>query len=356
VKPASLWIGLTASLIVPVAAQSGDPASLWEAGRRAEALDAWAAELAQHPDDAALRLALAGHQMEVSRFAAALETAAQLGPEADSLRGRALHQLYRYEEALQYLRADDAFEGLLRVDALLALDRPDAADAELAALAAVRGENDQQLLSLRGRRLLDQGRFADAVPVFRSALAQDALDRQALFGLGQALLRSGQQQEGQAVLQKHRELLPLLDQRDFALQGLNLDPLHADGHAALGDVERQLGLLDSAEQRYRRALALAEGPALVPIALRFARLLAEDRQDPDTAVALLDQVALRVTDPRLSVRAGDVLLETGRAREAQARFEKALERWPDDAAIRARLAKATTAVEQAPDTPDGESR
>ncbi|HZL99192.1 MAG TPA: tetratricopeptide repeat protein, partial [Planctomycetota bacterium] len=288
---APLLLALTAVLHGPAAAQSGDTQALWDAGRRAEALDAWAAQLAARPDDDALRLALARRQMEVSRFAAALETVGPLGETGDSLRGRALHQLYRYEEALPYLRPEDPFEGLLRVDALLALARRDEADAELASLARVRGEDDGPVLSLRGRRLLDQGRFAEAVPVFRAALASDPLDRQALFGLGQSLLRSGQPEEGQSVLQRHREILPLLDQRDFALQGLSLEPLHADGHAAVGDVERQLGLLDSAEQRYRRALELADGPALVPITLRFARLLAEDRRDPDAAVALLDQVA-----------------------------------------------------------------
>jgi len=327
--------------------QDPEPAAMWEAGRRAEALDAWAAQLAAHPDDASLRRLLADRQMEVDRFAAALETAAPLGPEADALRGRALHQLYRYEEALPYLRAGDPFEGLLRVDALLALGRHEQADAELLALATVRGEDDQQVLSLSGRRLAEQGRHAEAVPLFRAALERDPLDRQALFGLGQSLLRSGQAQEGQAVLQRHRELLPLLDQRDFALQSLNLDPRQADGHAALGDVERQLGLLDSAEQRYRRALELADGRDLVPIALRLARLLAEDRDDPDAAVALLDQVAARVIDPRLAVRAGDVLLAAGRPEPARQRFSQAAERWPEDAAIRERLARATLAAEQA---------
>ena len=330
------------------ALQSEGAQSLWEAGRRAEALDAWASQLAAQPDDAALRLALAGHQLEVERFSAALETAAPLGPEADAVRGRALHQLYRYEEALPYLHADDPFEGLLRIDALLALDRTDEADAQLVVLARVRGANDEQVLSLRGRRLADQGHYAEAVPVFRAALALEPLDRQALFGLGQALLRSGQRDEGQAVLEHHRELLPLLDQRDFALQSLSLDPLHADSQAALGDVERQLGMLDSAEQRYREGLRLADGPALVPIALRYARLLAADRQDPDAAVALLDEVATRVTDPRLAVRAGDVLLEAGRAEAARARFEAALARWPDDEPIRQRLEKATEAAAQAP--------
>jgi tetratricopeptide (TPR) repeat protein len=350
---AAAWAGALLLGLAPAALQSQPvgPQALWDSGHHAEALDAWAAQLAAHPDDSALRLALAERQLEVSRFSAALETVAPLGAEADPVRGRALHQLYRYEEALPYLRADDPFEGLLLVDALLALDRTDEADAQLVVLAKVRGEDDEQVLSLRGRRLADQGRYADAVPLFRAALALDPLDRQALFGLGQALLRSGQRDEGQAVLQHHRAILPLLDQRDFALQSLSLDPLHADGHAALGDVERQLGLLDSAEQRYRQALKLADGPALVPIALRFARLLAEDRHDPDAAVALLDEVATHVTDPRLAVRAGDVLLEAGRAEPARARFEAAVARWPHDDKIRERLAKATQAAHAAPDAP-----
>ena len=130
---AAAWAGALLLGLAPAAHQSQPvgPQALWDSGHRADALDAWAARLAQQPDDAALRLQLAGRQMEVDRFAAALETAAPLGPEADALRGRALHQLYRYEEALPYLRADDPFEGLLRVDALLALGRSEQADTEL---------------------------------------------------------------------------------------------------------------------------------------------------------------------------------------------------------------------------------
>ena len=131
--------------------------------------------------------------------------------------------------------------------------------------------------------------------------------------------------------------MPLLDERDFALQSLQLDPGHAPNHALLGDVERKLGQLESAERRYETAATLATPDEVVPIALREARLLAEDCGRLDEALGVLDRAASRVADPRLTVRAGDLLAEAGRVAEARERYLAALSLRPEDVQIRARL-------------------
>jgi tetratricopeptide (TPR) repeat protein len=328
------------------AQQAADPDALWADGRRLEALQAWEARLAARPDDADLRRRLVERQMEAQRFAAALQTAAPLGPEVDGLRGRALYVLARYEEAVPLLRRDKPDAALMLVDALSALGRTDEARDALDDAAARLGEDHPRVLAMRGRDLAAQGRHAEAVPVFRRALERDPLDREALFGVGTSLARSGEREAGLAALQHHREILPLLDRRDFALQGLALDPGHADNLAALGDVERQLGLVDSAEQRYRDGLLRAHAGNAAPIALRLARLLDEDRHHAEAAVVLLDDVFARVPDVRLVVRAGDLLGEAGRWHDAVARYEQALALRPDDAQI---LARRDQAVAQAAD-------
>jgi tetratricopeptide (TPR) repeat protein len=274
--------------------------------------------------------------MEAQRFAAALSTAAPLGPELDDLRARALYVLGRYDEALVLLRRDDPGQVLLLVDSLSALGRVDEARDALDAAGTLLGEQHARVLALRGRELAARGRHGEAVPLFRRALEQDPLDREALFGLGTSLVRSGEREAGLAALERHRELLPLLDERDFALQGLALDPGHADNLAVLGDIERRLGLVDGAEQRYRAALARAHSDNATPIALRLARLLAEERGDIDAAVALLDELGAHVPDVRLPVRAGDLLGEAGRWDEAVERYEQALALRPEDAQVRAR--------------------
>jgi tetratricopeptide (TPR) repeat protein len=319
-----------------------DAEALWADGQRLAALQAWEARLAKHPQDEGLRRRLAEHQLEAQRYAAALQTAAPLGPELDGLRARALYVLARYDEALPLLRADDPETVLLRVDALSALGKVDEARAALDAAARLLGEDHPRVLALCGRDLAARGLHAEAVPLFRRALAQDALDREAQFGLGNALIRSGERAAGLQALERHRALLPLLDRRDFALQGLALDPTHADNLALLGDIERELGLTDSAERRYREAHARAEAGKLAPIALRLARLLEQDRADVDAAVRVLDEADARAPDVRLPVRAGDVLAAAGRWQQALLRYERALSRLPDDAQIRARRDAAAT--------------
>jgi tetratricopeptide (TPR) repeat protein len=324
-----------------------DAGALWSAGDRRGALAAAAAELEQHPDNAELRLTYGGWLLDVQRPAAALDALATLGardPRAEHTRATALYLLARYDEALELLDPEDPLQTLMRVDSLLALARTAEVDAALDRAATVLGERHPRVLALRGRMLAARGLHAEAVPLFRAALEGDPLDRQALFGLGTSLVRSGSREEGLAVLRRHRELIPLLDQRDFALQALALDPHHAGHHAQLGDIERQLGLTDAAVARYERATQLADEDEVAPVALRYARLLAEDRADLDGALAQLAAAAERVSDPRLPVRAGDLLMAAGRPLEALGQYRRAQLWRPDDQQIAARLAAAARAA------------
>jgi tetratricopeptide (TPR) repeat protein len=325
-----------------------DAQSHWSAGDRRAALDAAEVELQERPDDQGLRLSFGAWLLEVQRPAAALDALSPLDARADSLRASAHYILARYEEALALLDPGDPIQILMIVDSLLALSRTDEVGPALDRAAAVLGEGNPRVLALRGRMLAVAGRHADAVPLFRLALESAPHDRQALFGLGQSLVRSGEREEGLLVLQRHRELLPLLDRRDFALQALSLDPAQSAHHAQLGDIERELGRTDDAIARYQRAASLAEADELTPIVLRHARLLIEDRSALDEAVALLADAATRVRDARLPVRAGDLLMTVDRPGEALEHFHRAQSWRPDDRQIRARVeAAARAAVERA---------
>jgi tetratricopeptide (TPR) repeat protein len=325
-----------------------DARAAWHAGERARAIELRLDELARSPGDLELVRELVAWELAVHRYAQALEHLRPFGPEADAERGYALYRSSRFEEALVHLGEGSVGELLMRMDALEALARMDELDRAIERASAL-APDDPRVQGFVGRRYLRQGRPAEAAAVFKKTLALAPRDATALFGLGRALIALGEREEGLAILAQHRRLIPLIDQLDFARRGLDLDPLSAPNHAAVGDAERALGEIERAEESYRRAGELAQGSDVVPIALRHARLLAEDRADTAGALAVLAAAQRRVAPPgdaRLFVRAGDLLLAAGRVDEALAELERARALRPDDAAVAERIEAARRARER----------
>ncbi len=326
-----------------LAAQEPAPSAteLWSRGLRLEAIAAARAELGEAPAAEALGR-LVAWQLAVHRYEAALADAARCGAPCDRQRAEALYHLGEYARAVEILDERDPLAVLWKIDALEALSRFAESDAVLArarAGSAVSAQ-DPRLLGAVGRSAARNGDLAAAAQAFRAALAADPFDGEALFGLGRALVQAGQREEGLRVLERHRRLSPLLDAVDFARRGVDLAPAHAPNWTALGDAERALGRGERAESAYRRASELAQGAELVANALRWARLLSEDRGDAQAAVDLLQDTARREPDARLHVRAGDVLLAARRTPEAIAAYERARALRPQDAEIAKRIEAA----------------
>jgi tetratricopeptide (TPR) repeat protein len=327
------------------ALQQADADVLWAAGERVAAIEAMLRELERRPDDAELRAVLVRREVGVHRYAAALEHARPLGESARAERGYCLFRLGRFEEALELLDPALPDQALCVFDTLELLGRQAEARAVLPAVARARGADDPEVLVRRGRIAAADGELAAAEALFRRALDGDPVQAAAWFGLGQALVRGDRREEALAALRRHRELVPLLDALEFAQKSLDLAPNHAPNHANVGDAERALGRIDRAESSYRRAAVLAADDEVTPIALRHARLLAEDERDVDGAVLVLGAAFRRVPDVRLLVRQGDVLLAAHRAGAACDAFAQAAALRPDDAEIARRLATARAAAE-----------
>lgn len=338
-------LGLALAARAAPRAQSAD--ELWDAGRRAEAVDQMADELAARPDDDALRRRYVERAFAIHRYRAALDAMGPAPPAEPGatepvfgpFRGRALYHLSRYDEAVLHLQPHDGLQALMIVDALEALGRRNEAERALDEAERVLGAEHARILCLRARSAQRRGDHAAAVVLFRASLVQDPWDAEALFGLGQSLVRTGERAEGLALLERHRELVKLLDELDYARRGVDLAPRHASNWARLGDLERAIGREQRAADAYRTALALATDDELVPIVLRAARLEAEDRGRRDAAIAMLASAATRVSDPRLHVRAGDYARAAGRPAEALAHYERARALRPDDRAIAERIAE-----------------
>lgn len=335
----------SALLLALVLTQASPQAEeLWASGARAAALDLMEAELREDPSDLELRTSLVARELEVSRFEAALEHCEGLGPSGAEARGRALYFLGRYEEALEWLSASSATTVLLRTESLRALGRLQESEDLLPRILEHFGASDPRYRLLAGRRALRLGETAEAAEEFRAVLARSPLEAEALFGLGRALVKSGDREGGLAVLQRHRELVPLLDALDFARRGVALAPMSASNQAGLADAWRALreyspqAVLE-ARAAYTLALGLAEDEELVPVALRAARSVAEDEGAPERAAELLIGLLSRVADVRLRVRAADYFGAAGDPERALVELRRALEERPDDRAILERIAR-----------------
>lgn len=338
--------GTNQAVSATVAAQVDQPSgpavesarTLWNSGRRREALEQQERALRGTPDDEDKRLALAEWQVEVHLYKAALSTldASTLppgtSPVRDSLRARCLWMLGRYEEALERLDRSLPLEASLRVRAHLRLGQLEEAREELDALPA-----EGSTLRLRAELLVLEGEYAPARELLEPLHQQDPHDPELLFLLGRARLRCGAREEGLALLETHRRLTPLFDDLEFARRGVDLDPLHAPGHARVGDVERAIGRSQRAAEAYSRAWALASPEELPPIALRRARLEHEDRDDARAAITLLGEAYGRTRDVRLLVRAGDYARESGDRQLARELYLEARKARPQDPAIRQRI-------------------
>ena len=323
---------------------------LWNAGERAKALAILEERLAESPHDARLRTGLVEAELSVQRFEAALAHSDGLPPESAGLRGRALYFLTRYSEALEHLGAERE-EQLMRAECLRALARFDELDALVVQLGRDLGDEDLDVQLLVARGHLRRGEGAQAIPLLRRVLAARPLEPEALFALGRALVRTDAREEGLALLERHRALIPLLDALDFAQRGVALAPNGAANQAGLGDAWRALvpfspAAKERASAAYAAALANATPAEVTPIALRAARLHWEVLGDPEGALDLLALQQRRSGDVRLRVRRADYLTELGRYGEARGELQQALLDRPGDRAIEQRLERVR-ALEEA---------
>jgi tetratricopeptide (TPR) repeat protein len=319
-------------------------ASAWEAGQREASIGLLEQALDQRSGDLDLRRRLADRQLAVHRYAAALETARAGGDALRPVTAQALFLLGRFEESLPLLDPEDPTQALARVEALEILGRTNEARDALEALVDVPGVDPLRVLLIRARLDAATGDHEQAAVAFEAVLAEAPYEPGALFGLGQAWVRTGRREEGLELLARHRELVPLLDQLDFAHRAVDLAPADAPGHALVGDAERAIGRTEVARQAYVYAAQLATTEQIPPIALRLARLLEEDLGQVDEALEVLDGASEGVSgappDVRLMVRAGDVLMRAGRPAEALVRYQHALDLRPTDGAIQQRLQAA----------------
>jgi tetratricopeptide (TPR) repeat protein len=321
--------------------------SLWQLGEREPAVELLTAALGPRGEPREALRQLADWCYQIHRLEQSLAALERLAEDPDRLRGRVLVRLHRYEEALAILTRASAAEVLARLEAQEALGLFQEWETELPAAADLLGADHPEVQRRRGRLALDAGRLDEAIACFSQTLVREPSNAPALFGLGQALVRSGREQEGLAKLAEHRRLVPLLDELEFAQRSLDLAPRHGPNWANLGDVQRRMGQPALALEAYTQALNRSTGAERVPIVLRAARTEEEDLRRPDLAQQRLELEIASLADQRLLVRASDVALRRGDLSSAEKHLQAALAQRPLEPALLQRQA----ALEQARSKP-----
>ena len=177
-----------------------EAAALWSSGNREESIARLTKALADDPEDIALREQLARQQLVVHRYAAALETTQAAGQALQHITAEALFYLDRFEEALPLLDSSDPTQALARVTAFEVLGYSDEATAALDEMVDLAGVDLLGMSLARGRLHAAAGRHEDAAFAYQSVLDKQPNDPGALFGLGQAWVRTGRREQGLELL------------------------------------------------------------------------------------------------------------------------------------------------------------
>ncbi len=148
--------------------------------------------------------------------------------------------------------------------------------AEAARHAPPQSKIHAQMLSLRGKPLMSDGRVAEAVQSARDAVVSPLADVPSLVRASYTFTHAG----------LPAEALPLM------LRATQIDPQHAEAWYSLGSVYRALGDIKDAEQAFNAAVELSPTP---PVAAFFNLAYLRKWTADDNHVAVLEGIACRTS-------------------------------------------------------------
>ena len=202
----------------------------------------------------------------------------------------------------------------------------------------------------RGRRQLDA-----AIEAFAQALRIDSVHLPSLLGMGQVLLAAGRQEEGSALLERHREEAALQDRLEAAHRAAAQPDASVDVVLQLAELCRRRNDLEAAESALRRALAMA--PEFVPARLALANHLLHQREIGDAETLIEGLGTEQAKDPAVLFLRGTIAVARRDEHAAKRHFEDSIARgpWPPSLVVEAGTAwlsagfpqRAAEAFEQA---------
>jgi len=301
-----------------------------QAGRFAEAEDAYREVLALKPDHADALHLLGTLALEAGAHARAVELIAQ----AAALKPGFPHLLSNLGEA--HRRNGDVAKAIAATEGALALD-PQYPDAlyNLGNLYRIAGRSAEALsafertVALRpqlapahnniGGLLLELGRARDAVKAYERAIALEPKDASFRSNLGNAYIIAGEAEKAIEPLES----------------AIALDPTLTPALNNLGNVLRVFGKIEQAIETYRRAIALAPKDAEAHVNLGVAL---QDKGDLQGATeAYRHALRLAPASGQYWSNLGSALHDGGELDDAVAAFRRAIELDPKNQAAHSNL-------------------
>lgn len=289
--------------------------------------------------------------------------------------GNNAYRQQRYSEAIQFYRRElqrepapipwrgigRAYVELGRVDsAKYALERATEIDTSyafgyfnLALLYEDEGDFEQALRQVRkawalspgdpnvqymlGSLLLKTGQAEEALPHLLEVAEGQPWHHAAHYNLGQALVRLGRKEQGEAVLKRAEELRALDAKVQHQLGTVRSFPEDPLAHAALGSVLRRAGRYEEAMRAYQMATYLDPQNLDIRSNMASLHLIRQDTlRAIDTYEAILQQDSTFVD---VWVNLGVVYALSGEKEKARSAWQAALRQKPDHEAASAFLAK-----------------
>ncbi len=190
---------------------------------------------------------------------------------------------------------------------------------------------------LRASLLVTNEYFTESIPHLNQVITEWPWHPASHYKLGQSLIRTGMEEEGQAILEKAETLRAQDAKVNQLLNSARGAPGNALAHAALGSALRLVGRYEDAMRAYKIAEFL--DPSNLEVQTNMANLLL---LQGDTLGTIQGYQQILQQDPSFTgiwVNLGIVHAMSGQMPEAKNAWERALVSDPDNEAAKAYLAR-----------------
>jgi len=154
--------------------------------------------------------------------------------------------------------------------------------------------------NLQGKRLFEQGQFAQAIEMFQRSIQADPRNADAYYNLASTYLFLGKQQKNSSWIQQADQLYR---------QALNLDPNHADAYRGLASLMIENGRASEAFQMVQNWRA--QQPGSPEPLVELARMFRETGNRGSSTQLLVDALNLDGTNARALKAMGQMREESG---------------------------------------------